>query len=66
MQSVSTRIWTRVAVSISYHDNHYTMGTFNKDLLTTIWVSWKHFVIDYYFELVKLLFKGIKVVEEDN
>ena len=28
MQSVSFRIWTRVAVSISYDDNHYTMGTF--------------------------------------
>ena len=27
MQSVSSRIWTRVAVSISYVDNHYTTGT---------------------------------------
>ena len=27
MQSVSTRIGTRVAVSISYDNNHYTMGT---------------------------------------
>ena len=27
MQSVSTRIWTRVAVSSSYDDNHYTTGT---------------------------------------
>ena len=27
MQSVSSKIWTRVAVSISYDDNHYTMGT---------------------------------------
>ena len=24
MQSVSSRIWTRVAVSIFYDDNHYT------------------------------------------
>ena len=24
MQSVSSRIWTRVAVSISYDDNNYT------------------------------------------
>ena len=30
MQSVSSRIWTRVAVSISYDDNHYTSGTFQK------------------------------------
>ena len=27
MQSVSYRIWTRVAMSISYDDNHYTMGS---------------------------------------
>ena len=26
MQSFSSRIWTRVAVSIFYDDNHYTMG----------------------------------------
>ena len=26
MQSVSSRIWTRVAVSISYDDNDYTTG----------------------------------------
>ena len=26
MQSVSPRIWTRIAVSISYDDNHYTTG----------------------------------------
>ena len=27
MQSVSSKIWTRVAVSIFYDDNHYTKGT---------------------------------------
>ena len=27
MQSVSSSIWTRVAVSISYDDNNYTTGT---------------------------------------
>ena len=27
MQSVSARIWARVAVFISYDDNHYTTGT---------------------------------------
>ena len=27
MQSASFRIWTRIAVSISYDDNHYTTGT---------------------------------------
>ena len=30
MQSVSSRIWTRVAVSISYDDNYYTTGTIPK------------------------------------
>ena len=27
MQSVSSRIWTRVTVFISCNDNHYTTGT---------------------------------------
>ena len=27
MQLALSRIWTRVAVSISYNDNHYTTGT---------------------------------------
>ena len=31
MQSVSSRIWTRVAVSISYDDNDYTTGTSQSD-----------------------------------
>ena len=26
MQLVSARIWIRIAVSISYDDNHYTTG----------------------------------------
>ena len=26
MQSVSSKIWTRVAVSIFYDDNHYSTG----------------------------------------
>ena len=30
MQSASSRIWTRVTVSISYDDNHYTTGTSTK------------------------------------
>ena len=30
MQSVSSRIWTRVAVSNSYDDNDYTTGTMMK------------------------------------
>ena len=34
MQSVSSRIWTRVTVSNSYDDNHYTTGT---SLLSFLW-----------------------------
>ena len=39
MQSVLSRIWTLVAVSISYNDNHYTMG------ISSFWVvySWFEF-----------------------
>ena len=33
MQSVSSRIWTRVTVSISYNDNHYTTGISNNVIL---------------------------------
>ena len=33
MQSVSSRIRTRVAVSISYDDNHYTTGTSKREIL---------------------------------
>ena len=29
MQSVSSSVWNRVAVSNSYDDNHYTTGTSN-------------------------------------
>ena len=28
IQSVSSRTWTRVVVSISYDDNHYTTGIY--------------------------------------
>ena len=36
MQSISSRIWTRVAVSISYNDNHYTTGT---SLIISLFIS---------------------------
>ena len=35
MQSVSSRIWTRVAVSISYDDNYNTTGTSHNNCYTT-------------------------------
>ena len=34
MQLVLSRIWTRVSVSISYDDNHYTMGTSKERQIT--------------------------------
>ena len=58
MQLVSARIWTRVAVSISYDDNHYTTGTSRFLILTNhrlflyiyncsvglvCWIHWLHF-----------------------
>ena len=36
MQSVSSRIWTRVAVSISYDDNHYSTGTSKTPWVTLV------------------------------
>ena len=43
MQLVSSRIWTHVAVSISYDDNHYT--TFNITSSNLILYSYKSFYI---------------------
>ena len=43
MQSVSSRIWTRVAVSISYDDNHYTTGTsFRAELMVPAQNTYSH------------------------
>ena len=47
MQSVSSRIWTRVAVSISYDDNHYTTGTSVKKL--------GHYVTNVIWNLIVLI-----------
>ena len=38
MQSASSRIWTRVAVSISYNDNQYTTGTIFS-MLYLVWYT---------------------------
>ena len=42
MQSVSSRIWTRVAVSISYDDNDYTTGTSKNNYDDTKELSKRH------------------------
>ena len=36
MQSVSSKIWTRTAVFISYGDNDYTTGTSTKEAEDTL------------------------------
>ena len=36
MQTVSSRIWTRVAVSISYDDKHYTTITTTTNIVIII------------------------------
>ena len=41
MQSVSSRIWTRVAVSISDDDNHYTTGTQTMEYANKDYTNWE-------------------------
>ena len=51
MQSVSSRIWTRVTVSISYYDNHYTMGNPFLNIYIYIYIyiySRYHTITDVY------------------
>ena len=45
MQSGSSRIWTRVAVSNSCDDNHYTTGT-SDDMICKRWVCWQFIFIN--------------------
>ena len=53
MQSVSSRIWTRIAVSISYDDNHYTMAP----PIITIHITAGQTIIENFFSL-----KSIRVI----
>ena len=54
MQSVSSRIWTRVVVSISYDDNHYTTGTSFNLYLSLLWRQTKG--KQNYTEFLKIVF----------
>ena len=47
MQSVSSRIWTRVAVSISCDDNHYTTGTSMYMYIETILFFITEFAVEF-------------------
>ena len=55
MQSVSSRIWTCIAVFISYDDNQYTTGTSTSSF---IWFRWeydaaKHDISKFLEELIE-------------
>ena len=52
MQSVSSRIWTCVAVSISYDDNHYTTGT---SIYTHLLSLELPFCVENYEDLIYIL-----------
>ena len=52
MQSISSRIWTRVAVSISYDDNHYITGTYNFFFIININTKEKFWEKDLKFHIV--------------
>ena len=52
MQSASSKIWTRVAVSISYDDNHYTtvaikqiFGTYKYDISIDLWDTTQYYIV---------------------
>ena len=49
MQSVSSRIWTRITVSISYDDNHYTTGTSQNFLSLSLEISVQLFFLQFLF-----------------
>ena len=51
MQSVSSRIWTRVAVFISYDDNNYTTGNENIKDHTMPLLFPKLIIILFYYHL---------------
>ena len=63
MQSVSSRIWTRVAVYISYDDNHYTTGTSYLMLLIIICL---HTVIWFQAFLTLIVFKQIYLADTSD
>ena len=48
MQSVLSRIWTHVAVSISYDDNHYTTGT-SLCIKNDVWYIYKAYFCEAKF-----------------
>ena len=66
MQSVLSRIWTHVAMSISYDDNHYTTGTLyiylNKDDNHSV-LHVKHVLLE--FGAITVIRKCLTQIMED-
>ena len=65
MQSVSSRIWTRVAVSISYDDNHYTTGTSKSCLLYVYILTFVQLFLKVFWRhkiSIRSLFNGISTL----
>ena len=53
MQLAWSRIWTRVAVSISYNDNHYTMDTSTFEPFNSVQIKLFMFAARKLFNFVK-------------
>ena len=58
MQSVSSRIWTRIAVFISYGDNDYTTGT--SIILIFDSKAWNHLTVAYKMINISCILKQSK------
>ena len=60
MQSVSSRIWTRIAMSLSYDDNHYTTGTSNNVInMTDFWLYLTFFGLGVVGDFLWLLWRFV-------
>ena len=57
MQSVLSRIWTRVAVSISYDDNYYTTGVLAYKLDCNIIINELEHQLHYYVQFQNNAFR---------
>ena len=77
MLSVSSRFWTRVTVSISYDDNHYTTGTSiglniiqSQEYFATVFDVWNLFkmILRYVLRtsIDKIKENGFKLTKERN
>ena len=58
MHSISSRIWTRVAVSIPYDDNHYTTSIFFND--PRIYVTVVEGDTKYHLPVIRIIMLSVK------